>query len=402
MNVDIDRVIALRKAFDSVKRRQKDTDFPNFEERKKRLKTAREACVGDRELLKKTVDALTKNGMNVYNVKSREEALDIIFREIGDEKLVVKSKSNVTKEIELVKELEKRGITAIETDIGDRVAQFLDISPSHPTGPIAHLSSEDIAESLGDKQVVEIKADPKEIADFIREDVHKNIKKAKIGITGANALTAEEGSILIVHNEGNVFETMRKEKHIVVTSIDKIYLDLEDAMNMIKILTYNATGSLVPSFVEIISGVSKTADVEKKFLTGVHSPKEVVVVLLDNGRSDVIKDGFKELLYCIGCGNCLIYCPVYCTIGNSYAEDSNLGGKGLAYHSVHSHEKNKKLELCLTCTKCREYCPVGIDVPGIIRKIRGKEISSEIYYFLKSHILWAYFNAQRIISEKLP
>lgn len=398
MNVNVDHVIALRKAFDSVKQRQKDNDFPNFEERKKRLKAAREACVGNEELLKKTVDVLTKNGIKVHHAKSKEEALDIVLKEIGSEKLVVKSKSNVTKEIELVKELEKRGIKVFETDIGDRIAQLLDASPSHPTGPIAHLSAKEIAKALKENGI-EISGEPEDIVNFVTQDIIKNIKKAKIGITGANAVTAEEGSILIVHNEGNIFETMRKEKHIVVTSIDKIYPDVEEALNMIKILTYNATGSFIPSFVEIISGISKTADVEKKFLAGVHSPKEVVVILLDNKRSEIISNGFKELLYCIGCGNCLIYCPVYCTLGHSFAENGSLGGKGLVYQSAYKSEKSEKLEYCLTCAKCRECCPVGIDVPEMVKEIRSEGISSEAYYFLKSHLLWAYFNAKILINR---
>ena len=92
----------------------------------------------------------------------------------------------------------------------------------------------------------------------------------------------------------------------MVTAIDKVYPAIEDAINMLKVITYNATGSLIPSFIEIISGVSKTADVEKKFIKGIHSPGEVILILLDNKRTEIIEKGFKELLLCIDCGNCLL------------------------------------------------------------------------------------------------
>ena len=382
---------ALRKAFNSVKERQSLNLPGNFAERKTRLKAAREFCVGNEELLARAIEKLKKNGIKVHLVKEKNEAIAVILGEIGQEKLIVKSKSNVTKEIELTKALEKKGLTVVETDIGDRILQILDAKPSHPTGPVTHLSAKDIAKGLSKYYDTPIKGDPEEIVKIVREDVISNMDKAKTGITGANAITAEEGSIVITHNEGNIYEVMRKEKHIVVTSIDKIYPDIESAISMLKVLSYNATGSIIPSFVEIITGVSKTADVEKKFIKGVHSPSEITLILVDNKRSELARNGFKELLYCIGCGNCLLFCPMYNTIGNEFARDSHLGGKGIAYYSLYNNEKDEKLEFCLTCGRCRQNCPLELDIPAMIRKIRSSGVSSEVYYFLKSHTLWLYY-----------
>ena len=103
------------------------------------------------------------------------------------------------------------------------------------------------------------------------------------------------------------------------------------------------------------------------------------------------KTEFKELLYCIGCGNCLIHCPMYNTIGNEFGSESNLGGKGIAYQSLYSDERNEKLEFCLSCGRCKENCPVELDIPAMIKKIRSDGISSEIYYFLKAHVIWGYY-----------
>ena len=389
--MNFDEIIALRKAFASVKQRQNKNIPPDLEEKIKRLKAVRELSVGNEELLTRAIKKLEENGIRVYTAKSKNDAVGIILKEVGDERLVVKSKSNVTKEIELTAELQSRGIEVIETDIGDRILQVLKSKPSHPTGPVAHLSAKAIAEGLSKFYNKKINEDPDEIVRFVRDEIKGYIEKADIGITGANAVTAEEGSIVLAHNEGNIFEVIRKKKHIVVTAIDKVYPTVEDAINMLKVLCFNATGSLIPSFVEIISSVSKTADVEKKFFKGVHSPGEIVLILLDNKRTSIIEKGFKELLYCIDCGNCLLHCPMYNTVGNYFAEEKYLGGKGLAYQSLSKEEVNKKLEFCLTCGKCRENCPLSIDVPAVIRSIRSESLPEEIYYFLKSHLLWLYY-----------
>lgn len=388
-----EEVRALRKAFDSVKERQAFNQSKGFAERTERLISSRELCVGNEVLLEQAIANLQKNGIKVCLAREKQEALEIILNEMGKEKFIVKSKSNVTKELELTKFLEKNGATVVETDIGDRILQILNAKPSHPTGPVTHLSAKQIAKGISKYYDVSVTETPEDIVKIVKEDIVSSLDKAKIGITGANAIAAEEGSIIMTHNEGNIHEVMRKQKHIVVTSIDKIYPDIESALNMIRILCYNATGAIIPSFVDIITSVSKTADVEKKFIKGVHNPSEIVLVLVDNKRSDLAKKGFKELLKCIGCGNCLLHCPMYNTIGNEYAIDSYLGGKGLAYYSVYTNEPNEKLELCLGCGKCMENCPLELDIPDLIKNLRSTGISSEVYYFLKSHIIWVYYQA---------
>jgi iron-sulfur cluster protein len=389
--MNFDEIIALRKAFKSVRTRQQQNTPSDLMEKIKKLKTVREFSVGNEKLIETAIRRVEQNGIKVYLARDRDDAVHVVLKEIGNEKIVVKSKSNVTKEIHLTEELESHGIEIIETDIGDRILQVMREKPSHPTGPVAHLSAKKIAEGLSKFYGKEIGEDPEDIVMFMRKEIRDHMERSHIGITGANAITAEEGSIIMVHNEGNIAEVIRKEKHIVITAIDKVYPAIEDAINMIKIITYNATGSIVPSFIEIMSGVSKTADVEKKFFKGVHSPKEIVLILLDNKRTEIIKKGFRELLLCIDCGNCLLHCPIYNTVGNYFAEEKDLGGKGLARHSLSQGEPDKKLEFCLTCGRCKKSCPLSINIPALIRNIRSNSYPEEAYCFLKSHLFWLYY-----------
>jgi len=387
----------LRDSFERLRERQRKEPLPDVERKMESLRKIREFSVGNKELLDRTIERMKKNGLQIYQANDTEEALNHLQKEVGEKRLVVKSKSNITKEIRLTQALRERDIVVIETDIGDRIAQLIDTPPSHPTGPITHLNAKDISEGLSRTLGMPLSDKAEDIVNFIRDDVSTYIRDAEIGITGANALTAEEGAIILAHNEGNIYEVMRKEKHIILTGIDKIYPTIEDAFNMLKILSYNATGSIITSFVEVISGVSKTADVEKRFVRGIHNPKDVVIIIIDNGRSDIINSPFKEILYCIDCGNCLVYCPVYNTIGFNFADGKNLGGKGIAISSIKGEAVKKRLQYCLTCGRCKKHCPVRIDIPGIIRGLRSKHLAQEGYYFLKSHLLWLYYSFRLIL-----
>lgn len=398
---EAEQINALRNAFKTVRQRQKENKgrISNLEARKKRLRKVKEKCIGNQELLDQAVKNLETNGIKVYIARTREDALTIILKEIGNEKLIVKSKSNVSKEIGLNKFLESKEIKIIETDIGDRILQISNDRPSHPTGPASHFTRYDIAEMLLEHNGITIDPDPEKLTRLFRDEISGYINNSKIGITGANAIAAEEGAIMLLHNEGNVLEMMwRPEKHIILAGIDKIYPDLEEALNMARLQTYYATGSVITSFINIISGPSKTADIEKKLFKGIHGPKEVCLVLVDNERRNIIEKGFAELLYCIGCGECLLNCPAYDVFGSKFGADIFLGGKGVAYSNVIAKEKSDNsdpLFLCLSCGHCTKNCPVGIDTPNIINKLRTmypqkfNDRNMELSYdFLDSHVKW--------------
>src|SRR4030066_1984599 len=174
--MNFDEIISLRKAFKSVGNRQEKHPPEDFTEKIKRLKVVRELSVGNEELLSKAIKKVQENGIKVFLAKDRDDAVQLVLKEIGNEKIVVKSKSNVTKEIILTEELESRSIGVIETDIGDRILQVLKERPSHPTGPISHLSAKKISEGLSKIYGVQIKDNPEEIVRFVRKEIRDYIE----------------------------------------------------------------------------------------------------------------------------------------------------------------------------------------------------------------------------------
>ncbi|MGB9628052.1 MAG: LUD domain-containing protein, partial [Thermodesulfobacteriota bacterium] len=379
-----------RRAFNETRSRQKQNLilFGDLEKVKEKVKRIRSESLGNWNLLQEAINRLETNQFKVFQAKDSREACEIFLKEIGDEKLVVKSKSNISKEIGLTYFLNQHGIEVIETDIGDRINQLTGGRSSHYTGPIVHLSRYEIAEVLSRHLKREIPPYPEEEMKAVKEDIESYLQKARIGITGANAISAKEGAVLILHNEGNITRVRTRQKHLIITSIDKVYPDIQDAMLMLKLETYLATGSLFPSFIDIVGGRSKSSDVEKIPFYGMHEPMEVVVILLDNGRRKILNErkDFSDLLYCIGCGNCLLDCPTYNTVGSSFGADGMLGGRGVALSCLIRGLRlgiEDGLFLCTTCGLCGEVCPVGIDAGRRLRDLRrmgleNDEISSEL------------------------
>ena len=392
---------AMRKAFNLVRSRQKANSkrISDLTERKLRLKRARKNAIGNEAIINQAAENLRQNGIKVYAAANPEEAVRLVLKEIGGKKLIVKSKSNLTKEIGLTFALERKGIQVVETDIGDRIIQLCGDMPSHPTGPASHLTRHEIAGMLSRHYGQTVKPTAKAIVDFLKAKIAEHISSSTIGITGANAIAAEEGAILLVHNEGNIIEVaMRPRKHIIVAGIDKIYQNIEEALNMLKIQTFCATGSLKTSFINIVSGPSQTADIEKQLIPGVHGPSELTVILVDNHRRSIARSEYKELLSCIGCGQCLLVCPAYSVYGQRFSSNGQLGGRGLVFCAVsegQGRDPGKEMDRCLSCRKCQQNCPVGIDIPSMIIKLRLEKHKrlrqpqiAATYDFLRAHTEW--------------
>ena len=366
-----------RRAFKETRSRQRQNlaSIDNFEEIKEEVKRIRSQSVGNWDLLQRAISSLERNRFKVIQAKDSQEACEILLKEIGKERLVVKSKSNISKEIGLAPFLIHHGIELIETDIGDRINQLTGGRASHYTGPIVHLSRYEVAEILSRHLNKKIPPVPEEEMQAVKEDIEFHLQKAKIGITGANAIAAKEGAVLMLHNEGNITRVRTRSKHLIITSIDKVYPNVQDGLLMARLETYLATGTIFPSFIDIVAGRSRSSDVEKTTFYGMHEPNELVIVLLDNGRREILNDrkDFSDLLYCIGCGNCLLDCPTYNSVGPSFGADGMLGGRGVALSCLQRGVKEGievGLFLCTTCGLCREVCPVGIDAGKRVKDLR--------------------------------
>lgn len=169
----------------------------------------------------------------------------------------------------------------------------------------------------------------------------------------------------------------RPKRWIILTGIDKVYPSLEDAVAAAKVQSFFATGEILPSFIEIISGHAKTADIEKKLIKS-GSPEKIALILLDNGRSEISASEFKEILYCLGCGSCVANCPAHSVYGSRFS-----GGRFALVDAIKGDKDI--LRLCLSCKKCKKNCPMEIDIPRMISSLRE---GSELYNFLISHAMW--------------
>ena len=378
----------MRKSFNTVKNRSnsiKDSSSTKrLESRGREIKKF--SIENNEELLNQLLESFKRNGIDCVMADTSEDAIDIID-ELIDEygaTTIAKAKSNTLGEINLKKHLADKDIDVVETDLGDRILQLkkTDNKPVHPTGPASHLNISKITDIVNESLDVNVNPEPRAIMDTVRMDVLNRLKNARVGISGANAIAAEEGSLVMVHNEGNISIVSLKDLHIIVAGIDKIVPCLEDAISIVKLETIFATGNFVTSYMNVISGPSKTADIEKKLLKNMYGAEKVVVILLDNGRSEAS----EECLYCIGCGNCVVHCPVYNAVGNEFGFNNYLGGRGVAMSKFIEDDEtcyNSGLYMCTLCGLCTLNCPVSIPTNEIIENMR--KLSADVGFYPKAH-----------------
>lgn len=345
-----------------------------------RLREIKESSLADlSRLLDEAVCSLKDNGCRVLVADSHEEAIQYI-KEIVRQGLVVKSKTNAGQEIGISRYLKEQGAEVIETDLGDRINQLAESGASHSLAPAIHIPIERVAELFASETGEKLECNTEVLVGAARKSLRGYLERADVGITGANAIVAETGSILLTENEGNIRAVSGMPPvHIVIAGVEKIVPSLEDALVVARAAAVYGLGQDIGTYVSVISGIGRCGGSTQQEAAGGLGPREVHVVLLRQGREKAIRDGFAPALYCINCGSCLNFCPVYTEIGEKFGS-KYLGGRGAVFAAFHDQLQKAEeagLDLCLGCGKCQEVCPAGINIAEMVMRLRAKVVEEK-------------------------
>lgn len=387
-----DLEIALTRALPAFRdRRNTRLGDADFDERQRHLAEIKGRCI-DRlpELVEQFTDEATKVGCVVHRAADAEDARRIVA-ELAKErgvKLVVKSKTMVAEEIDLNPYLEDQGIKVVETDLGEWIIQLANEHPSHILAPALHKTREQIADLIGKASGRDLsKASNTEIVATAREYLRQSFISADMGISGANIAIAESGTLVLVTNEGNGrLVTTLPPIHVALVGVEKIVPSLDEATEVLKLLAPSATGQKMSVYTSFTTGPSRSADIENSLTVGVHGPKEVHVILVDNGRWQMREDPeFREALQCIRCGACANVCPPYQVVGGHVFGHIYSGPIGLVVTPfLHGMENAIDPQaLCVSCNACETVCPVGIPLARMILDLRRRKVKQDGLPWLK-------------------
>jgi L-lactate dehydrogenase complex protein LldF len=288
-------------------------------------------------------------------------------------RLIVKSKSMTTEEVDLNERLEHHGLESVETDLGEYILQLAHEKPYHIVAPALHKTRYDVADIFTKELQVERETVPEKLTIIARGVLREKFLRADIGISGANFLIADSGAVAIIENEGNARLTTSAPKiHIAVAGIEKVIPRAQDLAVFLKLLARSATGQLLSVYTSFLAGPRRAGEVD--------GPEEFYVVLLDNGRTKLLPDRSKrQSLYCIRCGACLNTCPVYRKIGGHsfpWVYSGPIGAIITPQFMGVSHEPALPFASSL-CGACGEVCPVKIDIPKVLLELRSEVKKTE-------------------------
>ncbi len=363
---------ALTEAMTGLReRRRQGFESQDFEAGRADLKARRQANVKRLpELVEQFKQNLEAIGGRFHLARDAAEARRIIG-EICSEAgagIVTKSKSMATEEIHLNQHLEALGMEVVETDLGEYIVQRLHQHPSHLIAPAIHLTVQDWADELGTA------ADKDAIMAFARQALREKFINSAVGISGANAAIADTGTIVVVTNEGNADLTITLPRvHIALFGMDKVVAGLDDVTAMLKMLARSATGQKMSTYVNFVTGPSRSSDIGFIPVIGAHGPREMHCVVLDNGRTEMLQsEVFADALTCIRCGACSNACPPFMAVGGHQFGHIYSGPIGLVLTPFHHGLEADALpqSLCTQCNACQEICPVDIPLPRQILEHR--------------------------------
>jgi L-lactate dehydrogenase complex protein LldF len=329
--------------------------------------------------LERYEERMTAQGGQLHWCPSAEDARAAVLeicRRVGA-KTVTKGKSMISEEIDLNAHLEANGITPVETDLGEYIIQLRHERPSHIIAPAVHLTKDlieaDFRAQHGHLPPERSLEEPRELVEEARGILRERFLAADVGITGANFLVAETGSSIIVTNEGNGDLTQTLPRvHIVVASLEKVVPTLDDAATILRVLARSATGQEFSAYTTVSTGPKRAGDLD--------GPEEYHVILLDNGRSEMLAGPFRDALRCIRCGACMNHCPVYHAIGGhayGWVYPGPIGAV-LTPALIGIEEASDLPNASTFCGRCEAVCPMRIPLPKMMRHWREREFERHL------------------------
>ena len=364
----------ISKYYEAVKKGK--LRYSNLDLAKERASYLKEKVVANlAKYIEEFVKNAHKNGIEVVWARNGEEVVSEITKVLkdADAKLVVKSKSMISEEIKLNDNIEKVGVEPVETDLGEFIVQVAGEKPYHILTPAMHKSKEDVAKLFNEKFETPPDSTPEELTKFVRKKLRKKFTTAEIGITGANFLIGDVGGVALTENEGNGFMSVAFPKvHIVITGVEKVLPSINHLPLFFPLLSALGTGQQVTVYNSLLTGPKKSNET--------NGPEKMVVVLLDNGRTDIAQEKeHSQALKCIRCGACLNACPIYKNVGG-YTYNTTYSGPigSVITPFFDGFDKYNHLSFaCTVCGACSEVCPVKIPLHYLLLLNRKKSIDEK-------------------------
>ena len=354
-----------------AKAREAMPEFDTIRDEARDLKNHVLANLGD--YLEQYEANVTRSGGVVHWAETAEDArailLDICRK--AEARTVSKGKTMISEECGINEHLEANGIEAVETDLGEYIVQMRGEAPSHIIAPAVHVTLDEVEELFRERHThlpPDRRMDLETMLAEARSTLREKYFAAEVGITGANMLVAETGQSVIVTNEGNGDLTQSLARvHIVMASIEKIVPTLDDASTVLRVLARSATGQTASVYTTFSAGPRRAEDED--------GPEQYHVVLVDNGRTNMLGTEFQDALRCIRCGACMNHCPVYRAVGGHAYGSVYPGPIGsVMTPALIGVEKGGNLPNASTfCGRCEAVCPMRIPLPKMMRHWREKE-----------------------------